>query len=378
MVTTPSTSNFIPSSGQPMALPQPSLAKTTFVPTVNLVDPITSKRLKLDSPFNDKLLVLTPKQKMKLGLYNTFVTLPQTVRQGLRGSSRFTFSDFLHVANIPYYLGGGFLALSFAAGRDKVNFVRQALGVGLYYLGVMGANAGINRLYKWKSGVDLNLRYQKPNGDIEKVFASTNFPRFDLLTESHYRTMGRKMGIPDNIADPHREIEEQTRRVISSARTDKLVLGNLLAAVGAGYLARSNAWARVLGGNGVLKAIWTDPKAGGLGQRLKNTQAAISGILGKGIQEKITGFAGERAPWLRRGVLGLTLMGTAGILYHVLTVNNRRRAYESPLITALAPEMNPDYTPAEPSERGLSRRAVFSMFEQERANATLSGRASRP
>lgn len=369
MGSTPITSSLTMPAGMPVASGMPKSAP------VNLVDPITSKRLNLDSPFKDRILQLNGRQKLKLALHNTFVTIPSAVYHGLRGDSSYSFSNFLNIAHIPYYLGGAFLAASFAAGRDRVNFVRQAIGVGLYYLGVAGANHGINALYKHKNGIDLDLRYRKSNGDIEKVFASADFPRFDLLSEEDYQRMARKMGVPDNVADPRHEVQENARRIISTSRADKLILGNLLAAVGAGYLARTNAWARLLGNQGVLKAIWTDPAGGNLLNRAANGVLAMVGLVERGIQEKITGYAGETNPLLRKSVLGAVALGAGYTVWHSLNALHRRRDYESPLAMNMCPSMvQPEPTPTEALAKELARGSVFNVFEQARAEASLGGR----
>ncbi len=341
------------------------------VPQVNLVDPITSKRLQLDTPFSDRLLHLDATDKMRLTFLNTFVVLPRAILRGLRGNSDFSFSDFLNVAKIPYYLGGAVLAASFAAGGAKKDFARQAVGVALYYLGVSAANHGINVLYKLRDGVDLSMRYRRFNGDIEKAFASTQFPRIDLLKEEDYRHMMDKMGIPETVADPHREVSDNIKNIISTSRADKLILGNVLAAIGAGYIARSDAWARLLDAGRLLKTIWRDPNGGGPLNRLSSSGEAMWGLARRGWSEKVFGYAGEKSPWLRRNVLLVGMAIIATTVAHCMG-GRRSRNYESPLYTALAPEMNPKLTLLQPAQGNVARGSVFAVFEQARANATLA------
>ncbi len=366
----------------PMALTgpsenQPRAIQRSIAPPVNLVDPITSKKLKLYSPFNDRLLRLTPWQTFKLNLKNTFVTLPKTVYQGLRGDANFSFADLLNVSSIPYYLGGACLAASFAAGRDRVNFIRQAVGVGLYYLGVTAGNTAIDKTVKWRTGLDLNQRYRKSNGDIEKVSASVDWARFDLWSEQDYHHIAQKLGIPTSVADPKREVQEEVRRIISTARTDKLILGNLLAAVGAGYIARSDVWARLLGSGKDLKTAWKHPVGTGFTNRFVTVFDTLRGLLEPLKQEKLTGYVNETRPWLRKSVMGLAL-GSAGlILLHCLGINRqlKKRNYESPLTTALGAEINPQRHPNESYKNNdAARNAVFLAFERARADSTLSKR----
>ncbi len=355
--------------------PNPPMARSaTMPPPLNLVDPITSKQLKLDSPFEDKLLQLTPWQNFKLGLKQTFIELPKSVVHGLKGDSSYTFSDFLSITKIPYYLGGAVLALSFRAGRDKVNFIRQALGVGLYYLGVMGANKAIDAVYKHRYGIDLGMKFRKSNGDIEKVFASADFPRLDLLKPEHYALMRKKMGIPDNVADPKAETNEEIHRIIGISRADKLILGNILAALGAGYLARSNGWARILGSQGTFRKIWSDPLQGGVWNKLVNTGTALKGLLGQGIREKITGLPGEAAPWMRKSVLGGVAAFCALILAHAWFTRREASCYESTLLTPSLGQGEAYLKSPDVQVRSLSssRNSAFAAFVAARGGSPVA------
>lgn len=309
-----------------------------------LVDPITRKRYEIENPYNDKLLHPSSLGKLKLSLQQTFVDFPKTIVQGLRGDSHFTFSDSLQTASIPYYLGGMFLAGSFLAGGAKVDFARQGVGVGLYYLGMGTASQAINAFYKWRTGVDLNMRYRKANGDIENVFSSTDFPRLDLLREEDYKGLIQKMRIPTNIADPKREVNDQTRQVISASRMDKLILGNLLAAIGAGYIARSDAWARILHDNGALKAVWNwqDKQEGGFLKRMQTTSTILSAKVGPALYDIFLSPKDKSNRMLRRGVFGSMAVLTSLIFLHAWrTLNRSKRRYESPFMTNLSPELAP-------------------------------------
>lgn len=321
--------DIMPTTIQPT---QPTARTPLSPPPLNLVDPITSKHLHLDSPFQDKLYDPKGWQGIKQALKENFIETPRAVVNGLKGDSSYTFTDFLTITKIPYYLGGAILALSFRAGRDKVNFVRQGIGVGLYYLGIIAANKAIDAIYKMRYGIDLGMKYKKPNGDIEKVFASADFPRLDLLTPQHYQMMRGKMGIPENIADPKAETNEEIKRIISVSRADKLILGNILAALGAGYLARSNGWARLLGKQGTFRKIWSDPLQGGVINKLANTATALKGILIQGFREKITGLPGESAPWLRKSVLGGVLALSGLVLTHAWFTRRPGQKYESAML----------------------------------------------
>ncbi|WP_373531052.1 hypothetical protein [Vampirovibrio sp.] len=329
------------------------------VPVTDLLaDPITRKKYNLDTPFDDNLLRLNAWGKTKLAAHETLVKLPKTIYHGLRGDSNFTFSNFLNVTSIPYYAGGAVLALSFAAGRAKVDFARQAVGVGLYYLGVLGANKSIDSFYKAKTGVDLNLKFRKANGDVERVFASTDFPRFDLLQGNDYRRMMKRLGVPDDVSDPKREVQDQVRTIISAARADKLILGNILAAVGAGYIARSDAWTSLFkvkdGGWSNLKNIWNFQykTEGNVVTRLVNTGTHIGSKIADPFKEAFMGTAHQagldaqalkKAKYLRYGVWGTAGALVAMIFGHSWMASARsRKPFESPFITNLSPALAPE------------------------------------
>lgn len=312
-----------------------------------LVDPITRKKYGIESPFDEQVLRLNPWEKLKLNTKEAFVTLPRNIYRGLKGDPRFTFSDYLKVTNVPYYLGGAVLALSFRAGRDRMGFARQLVGVGLYYAGVLAANKSIDAFYKARTGVDLGLKFRKANGNIEKVFASSDFPRTDLLKGDDYRKMMNKMGVPQDVSDPRREVQNNLQSIISSSRADKLILGNVLAAIGAGYIARSDAWGNITQGWGNLKNIWEhESKAeGNVLRRLANTGTHVNSKVADAVKEAVLGTAesGAGKPYLRYATLGGAASLVALIGAHSwMTSQQIRKRYESPFITNLSPALAPE------------------------------------
>ncbi len=281
-----------------------------------LVDPITAKEKNIHHVPVDRILDYSMLDHALHRMRTIGWTLPQAVVKGLKGDSDFTFSDFLLVAKIPYYLGGLFLVGSFlAAGKNKVPASRIGAGVALYYVGIGLANCAINLLYRLKYGVDLNLKYRRADGRVENVFASADFPRFDLLMPEHYSKMGKKMGIPPYLADQREAIHEQLRQIISGSRGLKLLLGNTLAAVGAGFIARSDAWGAVFSPQGVLRRIWTQSGEGNIWQRVRRTVTHLQSLLEMG-------FKGALAP-SASGLQKYTLLGllavTAYSVYQVIT-----------------------------------------------------------
>jgi hypothetical protein len=331
-----------PSASVPIILP-PQL-KSTQVPEL---DPVTRGELHLDPDEKDVLLNLTMRQKLNLKAHNSFIDIPKQVYHGLRGDEDFTGTHLMNIAAIPYYMGGGFLAASFAAGGgNKLNVARQASGVVLYYLGTAAANAGIDEIVKKQTGVDLGSVYQSPDDDIHKAFSSVNFARYDLWSDDDYERISKKMKIPDTIADPRQEVRQRTRRVISETDTDKLILGNILAAIGAGYIAHRIPWARLMPSNikKDLTQIW---RSGATGQANETLAARIveTGHLAAKIgltlgQFIVFGHKDEPNPNLRKIVL-TTLMSLSGIIgwRTMESCSGSSRTYKSPELERLAPEL---------------------------------------
>ncbi len=348
-----------------------------------LVDPITRKKYDLDTPFTDRLLKQTVPQKIKMSFQHGFVTLPKTIVQGLKGDNRFTFSDFLDVANIPYYLGGACLAGSFILGGDRFNGLRQGIGVATYFLGIAATNLGINEFFKYRTGIDLNQKYRKPNGDVEKVFASVDFPRLDLLSDAQYEKLIRKMGIPTNVADPKREVNDQTRQIISAARADKLILGNIAAAIGAGYIARNELWGRLLDSNSPLKAIWSkDAQQGDWMNRSQKTLEFFKAKIGPAVKEVFFGAANEANPWLRRSLWGGLAASSGLVLWHCWNVMSRQdRPYLSPFLSNLPPELAPELSPETAAIQHnlpggdvprLNRQSIFETVQHVEARTQMT------
>jgi len=240
-----------------------------------------------------------------------------------------------------------------------------------------------------KTGVDLGLKYRKPNGDIEPVLASTNFPRTDLLTDKMYEKIERKTGIPSNVADPKREVNDQIHQITSAARADKLILGNLFAAVFAGYVARNAQWGRLLPANSPLKAIWkrNDEQQGNLYNRLKNTKTFAWGKVEPAISD-LWGKAGEKNPWVRRSVMGSLALGTGAVLWHSWnTVTRKERPYQSPFLSNLSPELAPEMSPQTAAIQAnlpggqierINRQSIFETVKSVEARTQKAAAAQQP
>lgn len=182
--------------------------------------------------------------------------VPQTLWRGLKGSSDFTFADTMLVSKVPYYLGGVVLALSPVLGGNRKEGVRQATAVVLYLLGNMASHHFINALYRWRYGIDLSMLYRSKSGNIEQVFASRSFPRFDLLKPTHFEKIARKMKIPESVYDRDGAVKDNIRHIIASSRVLKLIVATITSAVCAGFIARTDQWTAVSSAMPTFTAIW--------------------------------------------------------------------------------------------------------------------------
>lgn len=263
----------------------------------------------------DTLLDYNILDKSLQKLKTVFVTLPKAIGRGLRGEQDFTFSEMMLNAKVPYYLGGLFLTLSPLFGGNRFEAIRQGTAVGLYLLGIAATNGAINALYQLRYGVDLGMLYRSKSGQVEKVFGSADFPRFDLLKPRHYTMMARKMGIPADIYEQDGAVREQLRKLIVSSRALKLVVGTLASAVGAGYLARSDAWFSVTSAFKSMDRVWSSRQLGFWGKTSRSL-----GLLGSALKnplvEKLT-MSG--APLWRQGVIGGGLVVGLLAVGYVLT-----------------------------------------------------------
>ncbi|MDH4378439.1 MAG: hypothetical protein QE263_00830 [Vampirovibrionales bacterium] len=193
----------------------------------------------------ERLITLNPLQKVKLGFHQTFVELPKSLAKGFWGDSRYRFDDFLRLGQIPYVLGGATLAGIFALGGHKLTIARQLAAIGLYYAGQLAGSLGVNTAVKLYTGIDSDLRYTAADGQIKRVFTDPTFSRYDLLPPEFYVAKAAQLGIPPTVADPEGEVKNTIANMLPKIRLSKALMGNALAAVGAGLIARSDVWLKL-------------------------------------------------------------------------------------------------------------------------------------
>ncbi len=282
----------------------------------------------------DRLLDYTFLDKILQGFKTTFVTVPKTVWKGLKGEKDFTFADAMLVAKVPYYIGGAVLALSPFVGGNKAEGVRWTAAMLLYLLGSSSANFLINTAYRLRYGVDLTKMYRSKTGQIEHVYISSDFPRFDLLGPEEYQRLEKKLGVPEDVYEPDGAIREQLRRIIPSSRTLKLILANLCSAIGAGYIARSPAWTEVSDGLSKLSSVWKEPASTlSVLQKVEATLRSIAGAFRPVFENRFKMMDAE--PWQRLVVYGW-LAAIAASVGYVFLRGLPKKHYSSTGVSPLA------------------------------------------
>ncbi len=249
----------------------------------------------------DTLLDYTFLDKGLHHLKTGFITLPKTILRGLAGANDFTFSEAMLVAKVPYYLGGLFLIASPIMGKNLKEGVRQGAAVLLYLMGNAGSHFLINSLYRLRFGIDLTMMYRSQTGQAEQVFASSDFPRFDLLKPRHYEYLARKMEIPPETADRNGAVRSQLRHAITTSRALKLVVGNSISAIGAGYIARSDKWLETQKAFPSIQGILKNPRMSLL-QKASQSISVLSEGLRAPFMERLA--IGESPQWKKCVVLG--------------------------------------------------------------------------
>jgi hypothetical protein len=267
--------------------------------------------------------IIAPKSEQPLykRVWKSVMQTPNLMYRGLMGANDFGFGDKMAMTNIPYILGGAFLILGFAAGRNKVETIRQGVAVAMYFAGVGLSRKLIEGLYHAKYGVNLNLKYKTPDGKVEKVFATPDFPRFDLLREEDYERFARGFKIPQNLNDPYGAINERLKAVIVQSQALKIIIGNLAGVFGAAFFARTTSWTRSAEKIRTLSGLIRDPRLR-FGQKLDLLAKTISSIALDPLLSCIK--PRTLTPGQRRIMYGSLLFMAYGV-YRALQINRERK-----------------------------------------------------
>lgn len=279
----------------------------------------------------EAILRLNPFQRLSLGVKKVCVDIPKSVVHGLQGDRNVSFYDFLQMAAVPYYLGGAMLYNCFRAGGDVLTAKKQGVGVVLYYLGMGLGNNFVDSFVKHKYGVDLNLSYKNLDGKVHKVFESVDFTRWDLLTQKDWDEMGDKLGIPRDVVDRDTAVKAEVGKILVKARAWKLTLGATFAGIGAGFLARSNAWEKLFKNIDTLKTSFKGifNKTGSAGNFLNTLWSVVKSEviqpLGSALKELPSTKLGNipTGKIAMAALIGLPLLA----LYNIIKTPNRKKVY---------------------------------------------------
>lgn len=85
----------------------------------------------------------------------------------------------------------------------------------------------INKPLKYLKGVDLDLEYQNSAGQKKKFYQDPQFMCWDLMSDEEIHKMGDKLGVPRNIENRRKAVENKARQVA--------VQGNTLGLLTAGF-----------------------------------------------------------------------------------------------------------------------------------------------
>lgn len=226
----------------------------------------------------DKVLRYNMFQNLALAAKKVTYDIPGSIVRGLQGDRSVSFNEFLQMAALPYYLGGGMLFNCFKQGGDIKTAKQQGVGIVLYYAGMGLANNFVDSFVKHKFGVDLNLKYKNIDGETRKVFESVDFTRWDLLTEKDWNEMGDKLGIPVDVPDRDTAIIAEVNKILVRARAWKLALGATFAATGVG-LAKNETWKNLFTDNKAIatsfKGIFSNPQSKALASRVREFKTQL-------------------------------------------------------------------------------------------------------
>lgn len=302
------------------------------------------KKSKLPEHDEDRILPNDMFSKMSYNLKKTKEIATTHFPRGLYGAQDYTFFEYLQTAKFPYYIGGPILAGLFYAGVKHDNMLagsaakkvakHMAIGVGMYYAASMLAKGIINTVVQKTRGMDLNHPYQrmvpqsteytglfKKGIEIQKVFASNEFTRWDVLYNKHkknsaeinerYIDMAKKFNLKADTDDPDGTLRHLIKKTIIMAKAWQYALTALYVPIGIG-IANQPAWDHENTNgflntfkNGVFKKNLTNKT------RMQNIKTAINGYI-------ITPFIDSTKQFWKgnskaSSILGKTLISSAAL-----------------------------------------------------------------
>lgn len=243
-----------------------------------------------------KFVNLSPLQQAQYHGYTLAQRVPWIVSHGLRGDDKVNFSDQMVLGKtVPYAMGGlSLIGMYLLAGRNPNPALQAAVGVGLYMAAQLGIPPLVQKAFALRTGIDLGQLYQtKPKAGeplrLDEAFISTDWPRTDLIAKQpiangfSYPQLREKLGVSPDLADPDAEVNKRLKALSGQQRVASLLIANATAAVGAGWVAKQPAWAKM----NHLPSLLTRPEGGSLWSRLGTTAMGTLETAGQALAEAL-------------------------------------------------------------------------------------------
>jgi len=133
------------------------------------------------------------------------------------------------INDIAIKLGGiGIAAIIATSKASPLRKTMEFIGLGTWLAAMhWWPKLAINKPIKYLKGVDLDLEYQNSAGQKKKFYQDPQFMCWDLISDEEINKMGDKLGVPRNIENRRKAIENKARQVA--------VQGNTLALLTAGF-----------------------------------------------------------------------------------------------------------------------------------------------
>ncbi len=133
------------------------------------------------------------------------------------------------INDLAIKLGGlGIAAMLATSTGSPLKKGMEFIGLGAWLAAMkLWPKLAINAPIKHFKGVDLDLEYESSNGRRKKFYADPQFICWDMMTDEQINEMGDKLGVPKNIYNRRKAVENKARQVA--------IQGNALTSATAGF-----------------------------------------------------------------------------------------------------------------------------------------------
>ncbi|MEZ4575862.1 MAG: hypothetical protein R2857_13250 [Vampirovibrionales bacterium] len=253
--------------------------------------------------------------KTLLSLKTTFVTLPQTiVAKGCGATRRFLFPMLCCWARCrTCWVGPCWSVATWPVATGARPFDRGLLF--MYLMGALVTNKLVDGIYRHRWGLDLARKYRSKFGKIEPMYASVDFARFDLLSEADYQRLAKKWVSPSACIIAKGRCRSRLSMPLHGAVRLRFYWALLLSAIGAGYMARTDAWLSVPDKLAALRPVWRDGSTQFFAKVAQSARIMTHALKTLFIERLNI----SQAPgWKKAVVLGGTAVYVGGLLYALL------------------------------------------------------------